>query len=107
MKVANPCIHPMGIRVSDDLRYYAKVTGDKYVYKRWEDGINWSVASLELYPKQTGIGPYGITSERYCQSDGMLYPNFDGGELWSIWNTSHCFGVATMLEGLVDAVQLK
>ena len=105
--VANPCIHPMGIRVSDDLRYYAKITGDKYVYKRWEDGINWSIASLELYPKYTGIGPFGITSERYCQSDGMLYPNFDGGELWSIWNTSHCFGVAAMLEGLVDAVQLK
>jgi len=105
--VANPCIHPMGIRVSDDLRYYAEITGDEYVYKRWEDGINWSIASLGLYPKETGIGPYGITSERYCQSDGMLYPNFDGGELWSIWNSSHCFGVAAMLEGLVDAVQLN
>ena len=60
------------------------------MYKRLEDGINWSIASLELYPKRTGIGSYGITSERYCQSDVMLYPNFEGGELW---NTSHCFGV--------------
>ena len=105
--VANPCIHPMGIRVSDDLRYYAEVTGDKYVYKRWEDGINWSVNSLELYPTYTGIGPFGITSERYCQSDGMLYPKTGGGELWSIWNASHCFGVAAMLEGFVDAVKIQ
>ena len=25
-------------------------------------------------------------------------PKFKGGKLWSIWNTSHCFGVAGMLE---------
>ena len=105
--VANPCIHPMGIRISDDMRYYAKVTGDQYVYKRWEDGIDWSVTTLSLYPKQTGFGPYGITSERYAQSDGMLYKSSHEKGMSSIWSASHCFGVSAMLEGLLDAVREK
>ena len=90
-----------------DMNYYARVTGDEYVRARWEDGINWGMASLELYPEYAEIGPYGITSERYCPSDGMLYPSLlrGGSNLVSIWHSSHCFGVAAILEGLVDAVR--
>ena len=101
--VCNPHIHPMGIRVSGDFQYYAEMASDATVHNRWEDGIAWALSSLMLYPEPAGIGPFGITSERYCPSDGLLIERHTSNQASSIWYACHCFGVASMLEGLVDA----
>ena len=106
--VANPCIHPMGVQVSEEIDYYAQKTGDEYVQKRYEDGILWAMQSLELYPEKTGFGPYGLTSERYCPSDGLLIETYPSGDPASIWFSCHAFGVASILEGLLyEAAQMQ
>ncbi|MFO7869830.1 MAG: hypothetical protein R6V03_00145 [Kiritimatiellia bacterium] len=100
---SNPHIHPMGILVSGDLLYLAGASGNDYHRMRAEDGLNWSLNSIELYPGHTGYGTPGVLTERFCPSDGLLSEKYPDGSPSSVWFSYHVWGAACVLEGLLDA----
>jgi hypothetical protein len=100
--VSNQCIHPMGLLIASDLRYLAAQTGDEYHAQRLQDGIQWALQSLELYPDVMGYGRLGVMSERFCPSDGLLEERYPDGTPASTWFTYNGWGAAAALEGLME-----
>lgn len=96
--VSNPHIHPMGALVVDDLYYLAKETGDTYYSKRAEDILSWAMNTMELYPNTTGYGRYGILTERYCPSDGLVIEMYQDHSPASIWFSYNGWAAANVLE---------
>lgn len=104
--VSNPHIHPMGLVITEPLRYLARVTGDAYYRDRADDGVAWALQTLELYPEVAGYGCYGVMTERYCPSDGLVIETFaDTGAPSSMWWSYNAWATANVLEGLLDTLE--
>ncbi len=103
--VSNPHIHPMGLVITSALRYLAEKTGDGYYQDRADDGVAWALNTLELYPEVTGYGRYGLLSERFCPSDGLVIETYeDSGEAASTWWSYNAWGAANIMEALSELV---
>jgi len=100
--VSNAHVHPMAQIVAAELRYLAEQTGDAYHRARMEDGLQWALNTLALYPDVTGYGRLGVMSERFCPSDGLLEEHYPDGTPASTWFTYHGWGAAAALEGLME-----
>ena len=100
---SNPHIHPMGVLVTGELLYLASQTDDLYHRDRAQDGLNWAVNCLGLYPEEVGYGEPGVLTERFCPSDGLLKERYPDGTPASVWWSYHPWGAANCLEGLLDA----
>lgn len=100
--VSNPHIHPMGINVSAELDYLARQTGNAYFRQRCEDGLDWSVNIVSLYPEISGYGIRGVLTERFCPSDGLLQETFPDGSPSSLWFSYNAWAAAAVLEGLAE-----
>jgi hypothetical protein len=98
---SNPHIHPMGLLVAGDLAYLAAETGDDYHRRRMEDGRNFTLNAIALYPGETGYGEPGVLTERFCPSDGLLSERYPDGSPASVWFSYHVWGAANALEGLL------
>lgn len=99
---SNQCIHPMGLIINAELRYLAAQTGDDYHRQRQQDGVQWALNSIELYPGVMGYGRLGVISERFCPSDGLLGERYPDGSFASTWFSYNGWGAAAMLEGLLE-----
>lgn len=99
--VSNQCIHPMGLMINTELRYLDEQTGDDYHRRRQQDGIQWALNSLELYPVVMGYGRLGVISERFCPSDGLIEERYPDGTFASTWFSYNGWGAAAALEGLL------
>ncbi len=104
--VSNPHIHPMGLVITEPLLYLAAQTGDAYYRQRAEEGVAWALHTLELYPAVAGYGAYGLLTERYCPSDGLVIERFaDTGAPSSLWWSYNAWAAANVLEGLLEYLQ--
>ena len=102
--ISNPHIHPMGLLVTSDLKYLAKHIGDRYYQQRADDGVNWLMATMELYPEVMGYGRYGVLSERTCPSDGLVIERYSDGTKCSTWFSYNGWAAANSLEALVECL---
>lgn len=102
--ISNPHVHPMGLLVTSDLEYLAKQTGDSYYQQRADDGVNWLMATMELYPDTMGYGRYGVLSERTCPSDGLVTERYSDGTPCSTWFSYNGWAAANALEALTERV---
>ena len=100
--VSNPHIHPMGMIVDSDLYYLGRVTGDSYYTDRALDGTAWLMQTLELYPKETGYGQYGVLSERWCPSDGLVIQKDSDGKDYSSWFSYNLWAGAAAFEEVCE-----
>lgn len=100
--VSNPHIHPMGVIADADLRYLAEQTGDVYHLERAEDSFAWVMQCLERYPDKNGYGWYGILSERWCPSDGLLIEQYTDGSPASTWFSYNLWAAANALEAIEE-----
>ena len=100
--VSNPHIHPMGVYIADDLRYLADRTGDDYHRQRADDSIAWARQCLELFPDIAQCGRYGVMTERFCPSDGLVVEKNRDGTPYSIWRCYNGWAAAAVLEGLCE-----
>lgn len=105
--VSNPHAHPMGVTITGDLNYLAEQTGDSYHRRRAEDGLAWAMHTLELYPGRIGYGRYGVLSERFCPSDGLLVEKYDDGTPSSTWFSYNGWAAANVLEAVAEAMLAK
>lgn len=99
--VSNPHIHPMGVLITPELYYLAERTGNELHRMRAEDGMAWIMNSLELYPEVTGYGRYGVTTERFCPSDGLTDFYYSDGRPSSLWYSYNGWAAANILEALL------
>ncbi len=100
--VSNPHIHPMGMIVDSDLYYLGRVTGDSYYTDRALDGTAWIMQTLELYPEETGYGRYGVLSERWCPSDGLVIQKDSNGDSYSSWFSYNLWAGAAAFEEVCE-----
>ena len=100
--ISNPHIHPMGVIIDTDLRYLARVTGEEYHKRRADDGTAWLMQCLELYPEKSGYGRYGMISERFCPSDGLVTERYSDGRPYSSWFTFNLWATANGMEAIMD-----
>jgi hypothetical protein len=100
--VSNPHIHPMGVFISRDLQYLTDHTGGAYHRARCEDGLNFGMNIVSLYPEVAGYGSRGVLTERFCPSDGLTIEEFPDGSPSSIWFSYNGWAAAAVLEGLVE-----
>ena len=100
--VSNPHIHPMALYVSRELGYLAGASGDSYHIARWEDGVNWALNIVSLYPEVAGYGIRGVLTERYCPSDGLTIETFPDGTPSSLWFSYNGWAAAAALEGIAE-----
>ena len=98
--VSNPHIHPMGLTIVEDLHYLARRTGDPYHRQRAEDSLAWAMQCLELYPKIAQCGSYGVMTERFCPSDGLVVEKNRDGSPYSMWRCYNGWAAAAVLEGI-------
>lgn len=56
---------------------------------------------MELYPEVTEYGRYGMLTERFCPSDGLLSETFLDGSPASMWFSYKGWAAANVLEGLL------
>ncbi len=103
--ISNPHIHPMGVLADEDLLYLGEVTGDAYYTDRAWDSIAWMMQTLELYPAQTGYGQYGVLSERWCPSDGLVTERYASGEPYSSWFSYNLWAAANVFEAVLHRVR--
>ncbi len=103
--VSNPHIHPMGVLITPELYYLYERTGDEIHKMRAEDGMAWVMNCLELYPEITGYGRYGVTTERFCPSDGLTDFCYSDGRPSSMWYSYNGWAAANTLEALLWMVQ--
>lgn len=101
--VSNPHIHPMGLTISGEVDYLACRSGDPYYRQRCEDGLDWSVNIVSLYPEVSGYGIRGVLTERFCPSDGLLQETFADGSPSSLWFSYNAWAAAAVLEGLAES----
>lgn len=99
--VSNPHIHPMGVMADEDLLFLAEVTGDSYYKERAQDSVAWMMQTLELYPEKTGYGRYGVLSERWCPSDGLVTERYDNGEPYASWFSYNLWAAANVFEAVL------
>ena len=102
--ISNPHIHPMGVIADDDLRYLADQPGDEYHRSRADDSTAWLMQNLECYPEKTGYGRYGVVSERWCPSDGLVTERYSDGTPYGSWFTYNMWSAANILEALTDII---
>jgi hypothetical protein len=103
--VSNPHIHPMSTVITEDLHYLADKTGDAYHRNRADDGISWLMNTMELYPRVTGYGAYGVLSERTCPSDGLLVERYhDDNSASSTWWSYNAWAAASAMEALAERI---
>lgn len=100
--VSNAHMHPMGAMLDRELRFLAKVTGDDYHRQRAEDSTAWIMQNLEMYPEKMGYGRYGIFSERWCPSDGLLTERYSDNTPCSTWLTYNLWAAACALEAIEE-----
>lgn len=100
--VSNPHIHPMGMIVDSDLYYLGRVTGDAYYTDRALDGTAWLMQTLERYPAHTTYGRYGVLSERWCPSDGLVVQRDSTGAPYSSWFSFNLWAGAAALEEVCE-----
>lgn len=100
--ISNPHIHPMQLIADADLRYLARVTGDDYHMSRAEDSLAWAMQNLERYPQKDGYGQYGMMSERWCPSDGLLTERYSDGSPSSTWFSYNLWAAANALEAIEE-----
>lgn len=105
--VSNPHAHPMGLIVTGDLLWLAQVTGDLYWRDRAEDGVCWIRQCMELYPRHSRGAAYGVLTERFCPSDGLLIERYDDGTPSSLWFSYNGWAAAAALEGILDWMELS
>lgn len=103
--ISNPHIHPMGVLADEDLLFLGEVTGESYYTERAWDSIAWMMQTLELYPGQTGYGQYGVLSERWCPSDGLVTERYDNGEPYSSWFSYNLWAAANVFEAVLHRVE--
>lgn len=103
--VSNPHIHPMGVLADEDLLFLSEITGDSYYRERALDSVAWMMQTLELYPDRTGYGRYGIMSERWCPSDGLVTERYDTGEPYASWFSYNLWAAANVFEAVLHAMQ--
>ena len=103
--VSNPHIHPMGVLINRDLEKLGAVTGNAYHAMRAEDGLAWLMQTLELYPEKTGYGRYGVLSERWCPSDGLVTERFSDGRPYSSWFSYNLWAAADALMCLCEYLE--
>lgn len=103
--VSNPHIHPMGVLADEDLLFLGRVTGDSYYSERAFDSIAWMMQTLELYPEKTGYGQYGVLSERWCPSDGLVTESFSDGTPYSSWFSYNLWAAANVFEAVLNRVE--
>ena len=60
---------------------------------------------MELYPEKAGYGRYGVLTERFCPSDGLLIERYPDGTPASIWFSYNGWAAAAALEGLLDWIE--
>jgi hypothetical protein len=99
--VSNPHIHPMGVFVSRELDLLATHSGSAYHRQRRQDGLDWALNSISLYPTVTGYGQPGVMTERFCPSDGLTIETLPDGSPSSMWFSYNGWAAAAVLEGLV------
>lgn len=99
--VSNPHIHPMGVLVTQELYYLAEHTGNDVHRMRADDGVAWLMNCLELYPEISGYGKYGVTTERFCPSDGLTDYRYSDGRPASMWYSYNGWAAANALEALL------
>jgi hypothetical protein len=92
----------MGIFISSELRYLAEQTGDSYFRQRYEDGVNWGINTVSLYPDVAGYGIRGVLTERFCPSDGLTIEHYLDGSPSSLWFSYNGWAAAAVLEGLAE-----
>jgi len=103
--VSNPHIHPMSVVATDDLEYLAARTDSEYHRQRAQDGLAWLMNTMELYPRVTGYGQYGVLSERTCPSDGLLVEQFaDSGAPSSTWWSYNAWAAGSAMEALAEQI---
>lgn len=100
--VSNPHIHPMGMIIDSDLYYLGRITGDSYYTDRAKDGTAWIMQTLELYPEKTGYGRYGVLSERWCPSDGLVIQKDSEGKPYSSWFSFNLWAGAAAFEEVCE-----
>ena len=59
---------------------------------------------MELYPEVTGYGRYGILTERFCPSDGLIMEQYTDGKPSSIWFSYNGWAAAAVLEGITECL---
>lgn len=97
--------HPMGMIVNVDLLYLYKKTGDEYHLHRAQDGINWGVNSVTMYPEITGYGMRGVMTECWCPSNSRPGEFNADGTPSSIWHSYNGWASGATLEGLIDTIE--
>ena len=95
----------MGVLLDTDLRYLAEATGDRYHLSRALDSTAWLMQTLELYPEKTGYGVYGVLSERWCPSDGLLTEKNSDGLPYASWYSYNLWAAADALTALCDLLE--
>jgi hypothetical protein len=100
--VSNPHLHPMAVTVAAYLRYLADRTGDDYHRQRADDSIAWAMQCLEIFPDIAGCGRYGVMTERFCPSDGLVVDKNPDRSPSSIWRCYNGWAAAAILEGLCE-----
>ncbi len=98
---ANPHIHPMSSTVVDEMLYYYRQTGDRYVLERMEDTVGWGCQTYNTYDGEYGYGRRGWMSERFCYSEGLLVEKYPDGSPASTWFALMPWAGASIVEGLV------
>jgi hypothetical protein len=105
--ISNPHIHPMGVIIDEDLRYLAEQTRDSYHLMRADDSTAWLMQNLECYPEKAGYGQYGIISERWCPSDGLVTERYSDGRPYSSWFTYNLWATANVLDAILSVMEHK
>lgn len=103
--ISNPHIHPMGVLADEDLLFLGEVTGDSYYTSRALDSIAWMMQTLELYPEKTGYGRYGILSERWCPSDGLVIERYDDEKPYASWFSYNLWAAANVFEAVLHCLE--
>lgn len=98
---ANPHIHPMSSTIIPEMRYYARLTGDRYVLSRLEDTVRWSRQTFNTYKGEYGYGDIGWMSERFCFCEGLLTERYPDGSPASTWFALMPWAGASLIEGFV------
>jgi len=94
--------HPMGMFINADLIYLAEQTGDDYHRQRAEDGTNWGINTVSLYPEVTEYGIRGVMTECYCQSNPRPKEFNADGSPATLWHSYNGWAAAATLEGLLE-----
>ncbi len=97
---ANPHIHPMSSTIVDELLYYVKNTGDRYVEERMRDTVLWGCQSYNTVDKEYDYGRIGWMSERFCYSEGLVTEKYPDGSPASTWFALMPWASASILEGM-------